>query len=129
MAFGRPTKYKPEYCEKVIELLKQGYSLCEIALELDIAVDTLHEWRKRYKEFSDAINTGRGFSEGWWTSNGRLNLHNKETFNTTLWYMNMKNRFGWRDKSEQEITLKESPEVKEVQEARKQYESTFIKEI
>lgn len=36
-------------------------------------------------------------SEAWWEEHGRLNLHNRE-FNSVLWYMNMKNRFGWRDR-------------------------------
>jgi transposase-like protein len=41
---GRPTKYKEEFCEQVIELGKQGYSKAMIAATLDIARETLDEW-------------------------------------------------------------------------------------
>ncbi len=98
---GRPTLYKPEYCDQVIPLLKQGMSIEEIGLEFDVGYTTIYEWMNVHPEFSNAIKRGREFSKAWWMRRGRTDLENKD-FSATLWYMNMKNRFGWADK--QEIT-------------------------
>ena len=102
----RPSKYTDDMPDRVVELMKDGASQAEVCLDLDICVDTLYDWTdkesSRYKPlFSEAIKKGRQYSQGWWEKNGRLNLENKD-FNYTGWYMNMKNRFGWKDKQETE---------------------------
>lgn len=99
MAGGRPTDYRPEYCDQVIPMLKEGMSIEEIGLEFDVGYSTIYEWMKVHPEFSEAIKRGREFSKAWWFKKGRTELHSKE-FSSTLWYMNMKNRFGWCDKQE-----------------------------
>lgn len=101
MPGGRPTDYKPEFCDLVIPLLKQGMSIAEIGLELDIGYSTIYRWMDEHEEFREAIKSGREFSQGWWEKQGRVALREKE-FSPTLWYMNMKNRFGWKDKQETE---------------------------
>ncbi len=97
MPGGRPTKYKPELCQQVEDLMYEGASIEEVAWKLRVNRDTLYEWQKKHKEFSDTIKRGVNHSEGWWKFKGRANLENKD-FSSTLWYMNMKNRFGWADK-------------------------------
>ena len=56
-------------------------------------------WLKDEETFSETIKKGRAMSARWWEKNGRVNLKDKD-FNPTLWYMNMRNRFGWKDKTD-----------------------------
>lgn len=63
--------------------------------------DLWDRWVKEELEFSETIKTGKILAAAWWYKNGRKNLINKE-FNYTGWYMQMKNRFGWKDKTETE---------------------------
>ena len=110
MAGGRPTEYKPEYCEAIIELMRDGRSIYEVAAELGVAKKTLYNWADAHEEFLHAKRLGEELSQAWWERQGRENLINRyqsDSLNASLWYMNMKNRFGWRDKIEQETTGKD----------------------
>lgn len=103
MPAGRP-KIKlddlPEgWRDFVIDLYRDGASDVEIRAELDITEGTFYRLLSEEDEFFQTIKRGRLLSQLWWERNGRINLHST-TFNSTLWYMNMKNRFGWRDKQE-----------------------------
>ena len=51
--------------------------------------------------FSQTIKKGRLYSQCWWERHARTNLKNTD-FQTALWFINMKNRFGWKDKQETE---------------------------
>lgn len=106
---GRPTKYREEMLPIIIELMSVGASLLEVAGALDIDDETIQDWKDpnspRYNEaFSVTIKKGINLSEIWWQRKGRTSLENKD-FSYVGWYMNMKNRFGWKDKQEVEQTI------------------------
>lgn len=61
-----------------------------------------YRWLKDEEEFSQTIQTGRMLANAWWVQNGRTNLSTKY-FNYQGWFMQMKNRFGWVDKTEQKL--------------------------
>jgi hypothetical protein len=105
MPAGRPTKYDPAFCDKVIELAATGASKAEIALDLDIAYSTFDVWQNEIPEFSEAVKRAERISQGWWEKQGRIaTFGGVEGFNSTSFIFNMKNRFkqDWRDKVEQE---------------------------
>lgn len=107
MPAGRPTKYDPAFCDKVIELAREGASKAEIALELDICYDTFSVWQKDIPEFSEAVKKAERLSQGWWEQKGRKATFGEvEGFNATSYIFNMKNRFkhDWRDKVEQDLS-------------------------
>ncbi len=82
---------------------KVGYSFEEMAWELDVWVQTFYDWKKKYPEFNDAMKKASALSEGWWRKQARQNLKSR-VFRDHLWFMNMKNRFGWADKTQQDGT-------------------------
>ena len=94
----------------ILELYKVGASDVEIKAliaektdgEVRCSNDLWDRWLEEEPEFSETINYGRMLSHSWWEQNGRENLKESK-FNPTLWYMNMKNRFGWADKSEHRV--------------------------
>ena len=57
---GRPTKYKPEYCNQLIDLASKGYSLTGFAGKIRVHYDTIKEWANVHPEFSAAINIAKG---------------------------------------------------------------------
>jgi len=102
---GRPKKtieiLPKNWQTAIIDLYEVGASDVEIraylAKECDtFSIDLWNRFIDEEPEFSKTIKRGREFSNAWWEKQGRENLKDK-SFNPTLWYMNMRNRFGWRD--------------------------------
>ena len=128
MAGGRPTKYKPEYCESIINyftvqpqqtVYKKTYfadgqlkseepivlpeqlpTFQKFADMLGVTVSTLWEWDKGYKEFSKAYARAKQLQEHIWLVNGMSNLYNAQ-----FAQFFGKNCLGYKDKTEQEVTV------------------------
>jgi hypothetical protein len=56
---GRPSDYRPEYCEAVQTYMAQGYSLTAFAGSIRVARDTVYQWIKVHSAFSDAVTRAR----------------------------------------------------------------------
>jgi transposase len=57
--FGRPTLYRPEYCQRAIEFMGQGYSVTALAGHLGMSKDAIYDWINLYPDFCHAIKMGR----------------------------------------------------------------------
>lgn len=107
---GAPTKYRKEFhCSDFIAQSKQGKTLAQIAFRWDVDRDTVHEWAKVHKDFSDAIKKGRQYAEAWYMELGQAAMLGQaridgKNINTNLgmfcWLT--KNMFKWTDRVETE---------------------------
>lgn len=117
---GRPSAYDPKYCEMIIEYFsKDPYkekfkkittrsgdvievpydaaadtpTLAGFACKIGHHRDTLHEWSKVHKEFSEAVKKAKDFQENFMVING-----NKGLINPQFGILTMKNICNWRDR-------------------------------
>jgi len=108
---GRPTLYKPEYCDLVVELGKKGFSREAIVAELDIHYNTLNLWAEHNDEFMEALERAKNFELAFWERIAMDNIverPNGSKVNANLWSMSMSARFPakYRDNSKVEVTGK-----------------------
>lgn len=95
MNIGRPTKYKPEFCEIALKILREGRSQAAVAAELNVAKSQITEWMKRYPDFQNACARGLAAAESVWEDPAFCpSLH------PARWRLNMLNRFGWQDRQD-----------------------------
>jgi hypothetical protein len=102
---GRPSSYKSQYCQDVIEYGRMGKSVAWMAAEIGVHKDTLYEWAKTHANFSDAFTRARLESQRWWEDKGQDGLI-MPGFNGSVWARSMAARFpeDWREKSGVEVT-------------------------
>jgi len=96
---ARPTKYAPEFCERVRELGREGKSKAQMAAALNVAYSTFDLWTNTRPEFSDAVKDARRLSQAWWEELGQ-NMALTGEGNPTAFIFQVKNRFSddYRDK-------------------------------
>lgn len=93
---GRPTDYKSEYCQMLIEHMAQGHSFESFAAVINKNRDTLYDWTVRHKEFLDAKKEGLDKSLLWFEERGRFGMKQGKDFNATVFIFMMKNMHGWK---------------------------------
>jgi len=106
---GRPSLYKPEYCEEVIALGKLGKSVEAIGAILGVGTKTLYNWRDQNEDFLHALDMAKEFELQWWEDIAQTHMiENKESdkINATIWSRSMAARFPkkYRESVKQEIT-------------------------
>jgi hypothetical protein len=90
---------QPRWIKPLIDGYKNGYTDVEVCRDLEITKKTFASMYKENEGFRKLVDYGRTLSEAWWCEQGRKNMWNKD-FAVSLWNFNMKNRFGWADKTE-----------------------------
>ena len=106
---GRPTLYKPEYCEEVIALGKIGKSVEQIASRLGFSLRTMYQWRDDHEEFLHALEEAKQHELAWWEDQAdsyMVETKDGPRLNATLWSRSMAARFPkkYRESTKTEIT-------------------------
>ncbi len=115
MPAGRPKKgldVLPEgWQAEVVALGKEGASQREIQMHLDISEDLFYRWMAEEEEFSLTIKKALAYAEIWWEKHGRRMATEGGKGNPIVWIFNMKNRFKWKDKHEEDAKPAELPPI------------------
>ena len=95
-AGGRPTDYRPEYCDAVIAAMSDGLSLAAFAGLIGQGRDTVYKWIRAHSEFSDAVSRARAARVLWLE---RKLLRSRKGAETTAAIFALKNAdpTEWRD--------------------------------
>lgn len=145
---GRPTLYSPQYTALAKNLAEIGLIDVQIAKALGIQESTLYEWKKKHKDFAEAIKAGKKQSDeavvnalfqravGYSHFEDKINVVNNEVVTTPvikqyppdtqacrLWLTNRRPE-EWREKQDIEMTGKDggpiqTEEVGETEAARR----------
>jgi hypothetical protein len=101
----RPSEYREEYCEAVIEWGRDGKSKTWMAAQIGVSRDTIYEWCKRYPAFADALSYAKTCEQAKWEDLGQIGV-NSIGFSATAWSRSMAARFpdDWRESSKHEVT-------------------------
>lgn len=99
MPGGRPTKYREEYCQKLIDHMAGGFSYESFGAVIDCAEQTYRNWEEKHPEFLEAKKVAFDKSRLFWEKIGMDLAQGKlPGGNSTAWIFNMKNRFTWKDR-------------------------------
>lgn len=98
----RPTKYRADFPDRALGIMRNGASLAEVASDLGVSFETLNMWRKdgKHKKLAQALDAGTTLAQVWWEKLGRAGAAGKVDVQPALWIFTMKNRFDWTDKKE-----------------------------
>lgn len=113
---GRPSKYDPALCDKVIELGRQGKSVEQISSDLGWHYKTLLYWAETHPEFLEAMELAKQYEMAYWEELATKHIVEDPRgpkLNTGLWSRSMAARFPkkYRENSKIEVTGKDDKPI------------------
>lgn len=102
---GRPTKFREEYCEMLIEHMSKGLSYESFSATCNTHRDTLYHWETIHPSFSDAKKEGNEKRLAFYEKLGLKGMTGKiEKFSAAMWIFYMKNVHKWTDRQDVQQT-------------------------
>ena len=96
-----PTKYKPEYCQMLIEHMGQGMSFRSFAGTVSVGYQTCYDWVNKYPEFKEAKQIAQSKCEEFYNRLGiDMATGNIEKCNATSYVWLTKNILRWTDRDQ-----------------------------
>ena len=114
MAVKKPqSKYvfKPEMCERIIDLGKEGASQKMMFAEIGINKSVAETWKKNHPDFEDALETAKTHSQAYWEREILANVNNKG-FNSRLAEIALRGQFQEDYRETRDVKLDAKIETK-----------------
>jgi len=100
---GRPSEYRPEFCELVLGLGEEGKSFTQMAVATGHDRASLLRWKEEHPEFRIALTRALERSQCWWEDQGQKGIASRD-FNAALWHKNVASRFREDYADRREVT-------------------------
>ncbi len=100
MPAGRPTKYKPEYCQQAFRHCLLGATNPELARLFDVSATTIDKWIAEIPEFSGAVKDGREEADSYVAASLYGQAMEGNTTAQIFWLKNRR-QLNWRDTQHQ----------------------------
>lgn len=111
MSFGRPSKFKEEYCDMLIKHMEQGLSYESFAGLVSVTRDCLYKWEKMHESFFYSKKVGKEKMALFYERLGLSGMVGKiPGFQNSTYIFTVKNKLGWTDK--QEVESNNTGEIK-----------------
>jgi hypothetical protein len=106
------TKYKDSYCEELVDAAAHGDSEVEFAAYAGVNKATLTKWSTEHPRFAAARDIACDLREAWYEKTLKMAMMNKIDDNATLLMWYGKNKLGWKDRTEETVSVTEIPVLK-----------------
>ena len=103
--------FKPEMCDRMIELGQQGASQKMIWAEMGITKDVAKSWQKKYPEFADALDMALVHAQAYWEREMLANVNNR-AYNSRLAEIALRGQFPQDYKDTRELKAEIKQEIK-----------------
>ena len=99
---GRPTKYRPEFCQMLVNHMADGGSFEGFAGKIRVSWEALYDWIEKHPEFLQAKKEGFTASKEFWEQTMADQARGKINGSSTALIFALKNRFpkDYRDRTE-----------------------------
>ena len=108
---ARKYVFKPEMCDRMIELGQQGASQKMIWAEMGITKDVAKSWQKKYPEFADALDMALVHAQAYWEREMLANVNNR-AYNSRLAEIALRGQFPQDYKDTRELKAEIKQEIK-----------------
>ncbi len=111
---GCPVKYRPDYhIPMLISLFTLGNDIACFCSAAEVSRKTFDNWVNSFPDFNEAYETGLEMANLFWEKYADTHGDSPD-FNTKLWSIKMRNRFGYTDQRKLKIkALKNAKNAKE----------------
>ena len=104
---GRPSSYKPEFCDLIADAMEGGLSAEAAAAKIGISARSLFHWQQEHPQFLQAIQEGRQRALLWWEERA-LEMASGKPGNAAIVSLGLRNRSraasGWHDAQRHEVS-------------------------
>lgn len=103
--------FKPEMCQRIIEMGKEGASQKMMFAEIGINKGVADTWKKNHPEFADALDSAVTNAQAYWEREILANVNNKG-FNSRLAEIALRGQFQQDYRETRDIKLDAKVETK-----------------